>query len=197
MFHQYALMAKFFFGKLFSPIFQDPGLGALINTFIISTTTIKNLEIISKIINNFVSGNLYQNNKEEESFMPFNIYFIEKMPELIQIFEGILKVELPSFIENFINDNLPEDFEYNFFQENPDEVVFHKSACFTVEDIYLIIELMEKNSKNIFPKNKNLNEEELKLKKTFEKLSSRKNKDILKNMKNNTEYEIFKSSYIS
>ena len=192
VFHQYALMAKFFFGKLFSPIFQDPGLGALINTFIISTTTIKNLEIISKIINNFVSGNLYQNNKEEESFMPFNIYFIEKMPELIQIFEGILKVELPSFIENFINDNLPEDFEYNFFQENPDEVVFHKSACFTVEDIYLIIELMEKNSKNIFPKNKNLNEEELKLKKTFEKLSSRKNKDILKNMKNNTEYEILK-----
>ena len=48
--HQYAFMSKFFFGKLFNPIFLNPSLGALINTFIISTTTLKNLEMISKII---------------------------------------------------------------------------------------------------------------------------------------------------
>ena len=190
LFHQYALMAKFFFGKLFNPIFQNPGLGSLINTFIISTTTIKNLEIISKIISDFVSGKLYKNNKEEENFTPFNNYFLTKMPDLIKIFEGILKVELPTFLDKFINDNLAEDFEYNYFQENPEEVVFHKSACFTAEDLYLIIELMEKNSKYIFPKNKTLNEEELKLQKTFEKLSSKKNKEILKNAKNNPEYEL-------
>ena len=189
IFHQYALMAKFFFGKLFSPIFQNPDIGALINTFIISTTTIKNLELISKIINNFVSGNLYKNNKEEEYFTPFNNYFITKMPDLIKFFEGILKVELPSFIEKFINDELPEDFEYDFFQENPEEVVFHKSACFTVEDLYLIIELMEQHSQNIFPQKKN--KEIIKLEKTFEKLSNKKNKELMKELKNNSSYEIF------
>ena len=48
IFHQYAFMSKFFFEKLFNPIFQNPGLGSLISNFIISTTTIKNLECISK-----------------------------------------------------------------------------------------------------------------------------------------------------
>ena len=197
-FHQYAFMAKFFFEKLFTPIFQNPGLGAFINTFIISTTTIKNLETISKIINTFVLGNLFMNNKEEGSYTPFNTYFLSKMPDLFKFFEGINKVELPSFIEKYINDELPEDFEYNFFQENIEEVVLHKSVCFTIDDLYLLVELMEKNKKNIFPKkdnknkndNKNINDNLAKLEKTFEKLSNKKNKEIIKKTKNNPEFEM-------
>ena len=192
IFHQYAFMAKFFFGKLFSPIFQNPGLGAFINTFIISTTTIKNLESFSKIINTFVLGNLYKNNKEENSFTPFNTYFLSKMPDLFKFFEGILKVEIPTFIEKYINDELPEDFEYNYFQENVDEVVLHKSICFTIDDLYLLLELMEKNKKSIFSKkdNKNKNDNLNKLEKTFEKLTNKKNKEIIKKAKNNAEYEM-------
>ena len=189
IFHQYAFMSKFFFEKLFTPIFQNPGLGALINTFIISTTTIKNLELISKVINTFTLGKLFVRNKEEESYTPFNNYFISKMPDLISFYEGITKVELPSFIENFINGKLPEDFEYNYFKENPEEEIYHKSAVFTIEDLSLLIELMEKNKKSIFPSN-NTNIELIKLQKTFEKLSNKKNKDLIKKLKNNIEYEI-------
>ena len=192
IFHQYAFMAKFFFEKLFSPIFQNPGLGAFINTFIISTTTIKNLEKISKIINTFVLGNLYKNNKEEASFTPFNIYFLSKMPDLFQFFEGILKVELPLFIEKYINNELPEDFVYDYFKENLEEVVLHKSICFTVDDLYLLLELIEKNKKIIFTKkeNKNMNENLIKLEKTYEKLVNKNNKDLIKKIKNNPEFEM-------
>ena len=188
IFHQYAFISKFFFGKLFSPIFENPGLGAFINSFIISTQTIKNLELIQKIINVFVSGNLFKNSKEEENYTPFNSYFLTKMPELFRFFEEVIKVELPSFIEQFIEGKLPEDYEYNYFRENTKEVVFHKSTCFTVDDLYLLIDLMEKNKKNIFYDKENmlLN----KLEKTFEKLSSKKNKEIIKKLKNNPEYEI-------
>ena len=192
IYHQYAFMGKFFFEKLFSPIFQNPSLGAFINTFIISTTTFKNLETISKIINTFVLGNLYKNNKEESSYTPFNAYFISKMPDLFKFFEGINKVELPIFIEKYINDELPEDFEYDYFQENLEEVVLHKSICFTIDDLYLLLEFMEKNKKNIFPKKDTThkNENLIKLEKTFEKLTNKKNKEIIKKTKNNAEFEM-------
>ena len=108
-FHKNAFISKFFFEKLFSPIFQNPALGALINNFIISTQTINNLEEISKIILMFTSGNLYKNNKKEtEFYTPFNAYFISKMDELFKFYEEIQKVELPLFIQKLINDEIDD-----------------------------------------------------------------------------------------
>ena len=71
-----------------NPVFQNTGLGSLKNTFIIPTTTIQNLELIAKIII-FVSGSWFNDGKEEESYIPFNHYFISKMPELFKLFEEI------------------------------------------------------------------------------------------------------------
>ena len=185
---QYAFMSKFFFGKLFKPIFENPGLGALINTFIISTTTLKNLEMISKIILTFASGNLFKNNKEEENFTPFNSFFLRKMPNLVQFFEGILNVRLPDFIEQCINDKLLENFEYNYFKENPEEIVYHRSSCFTIDDLSIILEIMNKNKKFIFSDDSI--PDIINLKKTFEKLYNKKCKETIEKIKNNPEYEI-------
>jgi hypothetical protein len=186
-FQQYAFISKFFFEKLLIPVFQNPGLGSLINTFIISTTTIKNLELISKIIITFVSGSLFNNSIEEESYIPFNHYFISKIPELFKLFEEIINVKMPPFIEKFINDELPDDYEYDFFKENQEEVVLHRSVCFTIDDLYLLLELLDKNKNSIFINHK---EDVIRLEKTFDKLFSKKNKEILQKLKDNPEYEI-------
>jgi hypothetical protein len=186
-FQQYAFISKFFFEKLLIPVFQNPGLGSLINTFIISTTTIKNLELISKIIITFVSGSLFNNSIEEESYIPFNHYFISKIPELFKLFEEIINVKMPPFIEKFINDELPDDYEYDFFKENQEEVVLHRSVCFTIDDLYLLLELLDKNKNSIFINHK---EDIIRLEKTFDKLFSKKNKEILQKLKDNPEYEI-------
>ena len=186
-FQQYAFISKFFFEKLLIPVFQNPGLGSLINTFIISTTTIKNLELISKIIIAFVSASLFKNSKEEESFIPFNHYFISKIPELFKLFEEIINVKLPPFIEKIINDELPDDYEYDFFKENPEEVVLHRSVCFTIDDLYLLLELLDKNKNSVFI---NDTEDIKRLEKTFDKLFNKKNKEILNKLKDNPEYEI-------
>ena len=195
-FQQYSFISKFFFEKLFSPIFQNPALGALINSFIISTQTIKNLEEISKIILKFSSGTLFQNNnKENESYTPFNSYFVSKIEELFKFYEEIDKVELPNFIQKLINDELDENYEYDFFKENPDEVVHHLSTCFNTEELYVLLELIDKNKKKIFdiPKGQeNKYENLIKLQKTFEKLMSKKCKEALKKIRNNPEYEIVK-----
>ena len=189
-FHHYAFMAKFLFDKLLIPIFQNPGLGSLINTFIISTTTMKNIELISKILMNFVSGTLFKaNKKEEDSFTPFNNFFISKMPDLMNFFDEILNVKLPVFLEKCINDELTEDFEYDYFKENPEEVVFHRSVCFTIHDLDLLLNLMDNNKKIIFNIS-NKKADLIKLEKTFEKLICKKSREIIQKLKNNPEYEI-------
>jgi hypothetical protein len=195
IFQQYTFISKFFFEKLFSPIFQNPSLGALINSFIISTTTLKNLEEINKIFLMFTSGDLFKAIKDEENYTPFNSYFISKIDSLFKFYEEITKVELPSFIQKLINDELDPEYEYDFFKENPEELVHHISACFTLEEIYAIIELMEKNKKNIFgviKGNEDKYDNLLKLQKTFEKISSKRCKEILKKAKNQNEHEIIK-----
>ena len=197
-FHKNAFISKFFFEKLFSPIFQNPALGALINNFIISTQTINNLEEISKIILMFTSGNLYKNNKKEtEFYTPFNAYFISKMDELFKFYEEIQKVELPLFIQKLINDELDDNYDYDFFKENPEEVVYHFSTCFNIDELHALIEIMDKNKKNIFdiPKGKEKDEKYsnlVNLKKTFDRLISSSCKESMKKARNNHEYEIVK-----
>ena len=83
-------------------------------------------------------------------FILFHYYFITKISDLYKLYDEINKVELSSFIDKLLNDELPENFEYNYFLENPEEVVFHRSICFTFEDLYLLIELMEKTKKIYF-----------------------------------------------
>ena len=106
----------------------------------------------------------YSNNKTKPWL--FNMYFftdvfdvyLSKTPykghkfyrkRLERVFyEEITKVELPLFIEKLINDELDEDYEYDFFKENPDEVVHHLSVCFNVDELHTLLEVMEKNKKN-------------------------------------------------
>lgn len=70
------------------------------------------------------------------------------MPDIINIFEKITKVTLPHFIEDLLNDRLKDDFQYDYFRENPDEVMFHRSICFNLHDIKAILDNIEKCQKN-------------------------------------------------
>ena len=147
---QNILLSKFFFHKLFLPIFRNPGYEALINNFIISDTTIHNLDIISKVIEKLISGSFINNEDNKCDYSPFNSYFLEKMPMVLKFFESITKVTLPPFIDKLINGDLPNNFEYNYFVENPKEVVSHRSICFSIDDFLVLISNMEKCKKILF-----------------------------------------------
>ena len=155
-----AFISKFFFGKL-----------------IISGNTLNNLKIISNIIIKFTSGSFYLDLDSESEYTPFNWYFIEKMETLFEIFNNITKVTLPSFISKFINDELPSDYEYDYFKENQDQVIIHRSMCFNLEQMKVILQTMETSKDKIFN-----NPQAEKLKKTVEKLLYQNNKDILNNI---------------
>ena len=174
-----AFIAKFFFGKLLVPILKNPGIEAFISNFIISGNTINNLGIICDIINKFTSGHFYKSDSETSDFTPFNWYFIEKIEKLFEIFDQITRVKLPSFIEKFINKELPEDYEYDYFKENPDEDINHRSIFFNLDQVNALLFVMNKSKEKIFTTKKSIG-----LIKTMEKLLSTNNQQLLQSILN-------------
>ena len=174
-------IGKFFFKIIFSPIFKNPSIETLIIDFIISRNSLDNFSIISDIINQLVSGNLYINN----FYTPFNWYFIEKMPMVYNLFEKITNVNLNPFIEKLINDELDDNYNYSYFDENDDEVMLHRSICFNLDNINSLIKNMNKNKDKLFSNGKN----DI-LRRTLEKLSNERNKKLLDNLINHEDYEL-------
>ena len=175
---QNAFMSKFFFYKLFLPILRNPDIGALINNFIISGRTIHNLKIINIVIEKFVSGEFFIDNEQFEGYTPFNQYFLEEMPELLNIFNSITNVKLPFFIERLINDQLTENYNFDYFKEDPEEMIFYRSICFNFECLLSVLSNMEKCQTILFENDKNVN-----LQKTFEKLTNKSSKECINEIK--------------
>ena len=170
----------FFFKILFSPIFQNPSIEALINDFIISQNSLISLNTISVIINQLISGNFFT----DKFFTPFNQYFLEKMPLVYDLFEQLTNITLSPFIEKLLNDEYDENYKYNYFDENEDEVMFHISICYNLDDITSLIKNMNKIKAQL-PKEK-YNE----LLIILNKLST--NEKLIETLKNHDDYEMAK-----
>ena len=136
-------LSKFFFGKLLIPILRNPGVEAFINSIIISEVTMNNLKIICDIMNKFVTGELYpSSNSETCDYTPFNWFFIEKSEQIYKIFTT--KIRLPIFIEDFINNKLTPSFEYDYFQQNKNEVINYRSICFNIHEMKILCKIINK-----------------------------------------------------
>ena len=151
------------------PIFNNPTTGALINNFIISGNTVHNLNIISYILLQFASGNFFTNNLKNGDFTFFNRFFVEKMPKLFQFFENLTRVELPPFIDKYVNNKLPKDYKYDYFKENPDKLMFQRTICYSLYDLTALLDNIEKNKKQLFDDSTKIFE------KTFDKLNKNRN----------------------
>ena len=184
---QNAYISKFFFHKLFAPIFENPGVGALINNFNISGITQNNLKIISYIIKQLFSGKFFMDVEFESNYTPFNWYFIDKIQEVYSFFENVTQVTLPPFIEKLINNELPKSFEYNYFKENPEEGIFHRSICFSFKDLYVIVKNMKELSDIFFS-----NDDKSPFKITFQKLINKSNSNEFEKIKKRVEYDEIK-----
>ena len=178
------LLSKFFFETLFLPAFKDPKFGSFINNFIISGATIQNLEMISEIIHKLISFSFIKGDEDNGDFTPFNRYFLNKMPKVFNFFENISKVKLPNFIEKIINCNPDKNIIYNYFNENEEEIIFHRSICFSLDNIVCLLNNMDA-CKDIIFRDKSTNE----LKITFEKVFY-SNREIIQELEKKEEFEI-------
>ena len=178
-----AFTAKFFFYKLFSKMILSPEYLTLIDDFIITENQEDNLSTLKAVIRQFSLGKLFQDNKKEGNYTPFNWMLIEKMPMLIEFFENINNVNLPEFIEKLIDDKLDNDYKYDYFQENKNEDMICNTFCINIDNFYSLIKNIEKNRENLFKDNKY---KDLKL--IVEKLLDKYNIKKLEGIKNYKEF---------
>ena len=89
---------------------------------------------------------------------------------------------LLNFIEDYINNKLPNNFKYDYFEQNKDELINFRSIFFNINDALALINGMNKCQTEIF---KNPGTEEIfknpgtdLFKKTYEKLTSKNCKNI-------------------
>ena len=185
---EYSFVAKFFFTTLFLNILRNPAMSGLISNFIISGITMNNLKILCDVFNQLVLGNFYINDEKQCELTPFNWYFVEKMPFVLKIFDEITNVKLPQFIAEIINnDDLPSDYNYDYFKEHPDEIIFHRSICFKLNDVTTLFNNMLNCEKLIFKDCKD-NEKLALLKKTITKLNSKYYLKLMKDLKKNQDF---------
>ena len=177
-------ISQFFINILLKSIMDNPGFSLLIDNLIISKNTLNNIKLIMEIITQMVSGKLFKNSDKNSGFTPFNWYFLEKMPDIFEIFEELTKVSLPPFIDKLINNQLEESYIYNFFNENPDEDMFYRAICFNLYDINVILKNINKVKDKFF-----LISDNIVLKKTFEKLYCESNRKLIEELMRNNDYE--------
>ena len=186
-----AFIGQFFFGKLFNPIFKNADFNALITSVIISKRTKINISHICFIINKLISGKFFLQ-KENSCYTPFNWFFIcDILPSCFNFFDKITNVTLPSYIEKLINEPEKDNFYYDFFKENKNEIILHKSICFSINDFYTLFSIVEKNKEFFLQKptvngldetiiNQKLNERKV-FKLTIQKLEIKTHSEAINN----------------
>ena len=188
-----SFLARFFIDKLFAPIFENPGLGASIDNIIISGSTKHNASVINVVLKKLTSGRFFRNDIENESdYTPLNWFFLDKICDVNKFFDSITKVTLPPFVEKLINDELPENFELNYFTENTNEVICHRSICYTLEDLIAILKGLKKCKDKIFPVDDSKDKLMRGLRLTYEKLVSETSISAFKELQERKEKEIIK-----
>ena len=174
-----AFISKFIFNRLLKPIISFPSFNALISDFVISGNTLENIKVINIVLSKLLSGKLFENNSNDCCYTPFNRFILDKMETILPFFEKATDVNLPSFIEQLVNNELPEDYQYEFFKENEGQVYANISICFNVNNIESLVKGLVKN-KEIFEKidKKDLNMQKIKF--CYERFSSKEVLDDLR-----------------
>ena len=171
-----AMISRFFFCSLFWPLIQDSSHGALIQNYAISKNTMKNLQIIIDIFLRFIMGKLFVS-KDNYYLSPFNQYFIEKMPELMNFMENLLNVNIPKYLEDVLEDN-DKNYKFNFTEDNSEEGFYHRSICFSMHDLSDIINNISKSEED-----KKVIEENDNFKKCLEKICYKENLKMIDKIK--------------
>ena len=123
------------------------------------------MKVICLILKKYISGEFFITDDSEFNYTPFNWLFINNIGIIFNIFKFLSKEELSPFIEMIVNNKLPSDYEYDFFKENPNEIVNISSIFYNTEQIWVLVKTIDENKDSIFIDGKND-----KLKKSVEKL---------------------------
>ena len=167
-------LSNFFIGNIIIPLLSNPYFNGIITKGVLSKVSKDNLEIISKILTQMISGNLFSNEKAPE-YTIFNKYIINTLPNIFQFINKLnsqKNFKLLNPIKNLMNSyGKPQrNLNYNFFEENQENIQ-QKSICFSWLDLIILIDMI-KASKGldkieVYQKNKEIFDQFLNMKAYF------------------------------
>ena len=182
-----AILSKFFFDNLLAPMLKSPNYSAFINDVIISDYTEYNMKYFIYVLQKIFSSSLFQINSIlpdgecEQYFTLFNRYIIGNIEKSFFFYEKTINIQLPSFIEQYINNSLPSDYLYDYFIENPEEISVNISICFNIDNLFCLIDSFKICENEIFSKE---NTKNTKLKRLLSKFKSKEKIIELKTLDN-------------
>ena len=171
-----AFIGKYIFVNFLIPLLCEPYKKLLLTDYLIFEDTEKNAKIIGKIFEKLILGELFSN--KDKDYFPFNLYFIKKMKEIVNIYDNLTKVKLPEIVEKIINENMEEKIEFKYEEINKEDIIYNKFICFQFDDIVAIIETLRNNQEYFFKDNKNIG-----LRKTYEKLTNENSSELIQMIK--------------
>ena len=170
-------VGRFLFDKLILPILKNADRSDAGKNGMITLVTRKNLINIYTVFKNLVKGELF-NSDQNINFVVFNKYIIDNYYRINKIIENMIDVKIPEKLrklseefykdEDFILDNSKrseQEINYEYFKENPNDFMQHKSICFTISEFKMIYNVVEAH-KDLFI------ESGKPLEKTYETLSN-------------------------
>jgi len=82
----------------------------------------------------------------ETMYTIFNHYLIEITPTINSFYTKLIDVTLPKVINDLFNKKIDDFTEYNYFQENKDELINIQPVCFSVQDVLMISKIVKSKS---------------------------------------------------
>ena len=163
-----SFISEFLFTNLIFPILNNTSFNGIMIYNFLEKKEISNLRsikiiLVTKILKKLLRGEFYNSNKENEvNFIPFNSYFIELMPHVIDFFRNISSTKLPLNIEKLIEYRKAEmtnelkdekrNINFSFLEAHPDERMEYESICISLHDFFTIYNIinLDNNFEYIF-----------------------------------------------
>ena len=138
---------KFLFDGILNEVFNNPKEGCLIENVIITNNILEKLKIVEPVLSQLLSFQLYES-KIKTSYVFFNKFFIDLIPQVFNVFNKSIEIEFTDFINEVINSN--EYFNYEYFKDNPNENLYYISYFITPQNLYLLGNITQTiNKKNV------------------------------------------------
>ena len=171
-----AFIGEFIFGKCIFPILINSDINAIITSTILSQSTKNCLKIIAKVLSKINKGMFFDSSIESD-YTLFNHYIIEVIPIINEFYNRLIDIQFPKSLNKLIEEHMKvsiysiindthmiknnsiditkslyNDIEiptYNYFSQNPDELVNIHCVCFSIEDVLFLNKVL-KNNKDYF-----------------------------------------------
>ena len=126
------------------PILASPDYNTVLTSTVISDLTRKNLVNMAKIIRKINRSSFFESSNEAQ-FTMFNHYIIEIMPSILQFYNKLVDINLPRTIDEIYNKKITNFNNYQYFKENPDELINIQTICFSSHDVAFLYKILKQN----------------------------------------------------